>query len=33
MDLQTIRAKVEQVDGRVRVSTTDFLGRVIEIEL
>ena len=33
LDLFGGEVEVEQVDGRVRVSTTDFLGRVIEIEL
>ena len=33
LDLFGSGVEVEQVDGRVRVSTTDFLGRVIEIEL
>ena len=33
LDLFGSGVEVEEVDGRVRVSTTDFLGRVIEIEL
>ncbi|MEC8512103.1 MAG: hypothetical protein VX015_08155 [Planctomycetota bacterium] len=32
LDLFGSGVEVEQVDSRVRVSTTDFLGRVIEIE-
>ena len=33
LDLFGSGVEVEEVDGRVRVSTTDFLGRVIEIAL
>ena len=33
LDLSGSGVEVEQVDGRVRVSTTDFFRRVIEIEL
>ena len=33
LDLFGSGVEVEELDGRVRISTTDFLGRVIEIEL